>query len=131
MTVDKLKRFVAKRSGVLLAVLAVAVLLFGRQRMLMLCGLAAGGGLSLLRFAGNAWISQRLLAPGLAPRTAVCGSLAAFLIHQEILLIFLWAAYCFNLSFFIGGVAGILLVPAVIMINSVTEAAGITANGFE
>jgi fatty-acid desaturase len=66
---------------------------------------------------------RKKLAPG--------SSVVLFAISQLILLPLLFIAYFINQWVFAGFVTGILLVPLVIMINSITEAFGITKNHFE
>lgn len=46
-------------------------------------------------------------------------------------ILLLYASLKYNIWFFAGLTAGILHVPAVIMINSITEAMGITHNNFK
>lgn len=131
MSVDKVKRFILKKAAVLFCILVVLVLIFCQQRWFILCGLTIGGGFSFLRFISNANLYCRLFCPGVSVQTAVKGTVTMFALHQVMLLAFLLATRYLNLQFFIGSVAGVLLVPSAVMINSATEAVGITANGFE
>lgn len=54
-----------------------------------------------------------------------------FAFNQLLLIVLLVVAYSIDRWLFAGFVGGILLVPLTVMINSITEALGITKNHFE
>ena len=129
---SKMAVFIAKRVLICYILLSIIDIVWMKQRWSILAGLSLGGILSIVKFGGNAWLIGRITSAG-TPQTknpAKSGMLF-FLINQLILLPVLFIAYFINTWFFAGIVAGILLVPFVIMINCVTEASGITHNNFE
>ncbi len=132
---SKLEQFMLKRAAyslLLLLILDFAVLKDGRWPVLV--GLLAGALLSAARFGGRVLVFCKL--PGANPvhrahSRALAGSIALFSFNELILLPLLLLTYFLGHWIFAGFAAGILLVPAVVMINSVTEAFGITQNSFE
>lgn len=120
----------AKRTAVLLAFSAAASAAFlGAHRWPVLAGLLAGAFIGVCRFGVNEWILKRIFRPGGEKR--IFGTIAAFTINQLVMIPVLTAAYFFDVWLFYGFITGVLTVPAVIMINGMTEAFGITRNHFE
>lgn len=127
---SRLDRFFAKRAAVLLLLLAAAgAALPGHSRWPALGGLLAGATLGFARFRSSEWILPRLYGRGGGKAAAWCA--AAYAGGLLVLFAAAACAYFLNGWLFRGFLAGILLLPLVIMINSVTEAFGITKNGFE
>lgn len=134
MIESKLERFITKRVLIGMILLSIIDMVMFENRWLVLVGLIVGSMLSIVKFASNAWVfggifgtDQDSARKKLAPITSV----AMFAVNQLILLPLLILAYFLNQWIFAGFVAGILIVPFVIMINSITEAIGITKNHFE
>lgn len=134
MIKSKLERFITKRVLICMILLSIIDIILLENRWFVLVGLIVGTILSITKFASNAWVfggifgteqnnAQKKLAP--------VASVGMFAVNQLILLPLLFLAYFTNQGIFAGFVAGILLVPFVIMINSITEAFGITKNHFE
>lgn len=97
-------------------------------------GLLLGSAVSVFKFGSYAWIFKRIesTAAGAEQKANLSrNSMFGFLANQVVILLLLFAAYFLNPWFFAGIVAGVLLVPFVIMINSITEALKITSNNFE
>jgi hypothetical protein len=96
---------------------------------MLLIGFYSGGALSILRYLSNAWIfsikqnnENKLL---LHLKTIVL-----FFGNQILLLTLLFIYFSLNRWLFIGLIAGVLLAPFIVVINSITEVFGITKNGF-
>ena len=134
MLKNKLANFIAKRVLICCILLSIIVLIMLEYKWHVLVGLLLGSVFSVLKFGSYTWIFQRIISAAASParktKSARSGMLG-FLINQIIIFPLLLAAYFLNQWFFAGIVAGILLVPFVIMINSVTEALKITGNNFE
>ena len=127
---SKLVRFMVKRAAVFLAVLSVADLAFlGNNRWLVLAGLAVGTLLSVARLMGNEWLFQKIFQ--LTGGKAVAGSILVFTGLQLILLPVILLVYFVSVWALYGFVAGVIAVPAVVMVNSVTETFKMTKNNFE
>lgn len=129
-----IERFVLKRAVIYLLILSVIALLFFQNQRLILAGLTVGAAFSVGKFTSYAWVFGKTLCESqvaLGRKPAAIGNMAAFIINQLILLPLLFLSYFFNHSFFAGFCAGILLVPLIILINSITEILGITKNHFE
>lgn len=127
---SKLDKFILKRAAVLVIILtAVDIAFLGSNRWLVLGGLLLGTVVSLGRMFSNEWILKVTFKAGKGK--AMAGSIAAFTINQLALAPMMLLAYFLNIWLFCGLIAGFLVVPAIVMINSITEAFGITKNSFE
>lgn len=130
----KLANFIAKRVLICCILLSTIVLIWFEARWFTLSGLIFGSAYGVVKFGSFAWIFNRI---GSSEASAVHKSKLAkegmlgLLINQILIFPLLLAAYFLNHWFFTGFVAGILLVPFVLMLNSVTEALKITDNNFE
>lgn len=130
MLKSKLEKFIAKRAAILAAAIAAADLVFGGGRKwVLLLGFLAGAVFNMFLFCGNGWILKKIAQPG-STRNAIGGA-ALFSIFQLILFPAAVLAYCVSIWVLYGFAAGVLVIPLVIMINSMTEAFGITKNNFE
>lgn len=130
MLQSKLIRFMVKRAAVFLAAMSVADLAFlGNNRWLVLAGLAVGTLLSVARLMGNEWLFRKIIK--LSGGKAVAGSILVFTGLQLILLPVILLLYLISVWVLYGFVAGVMAVPVVVMINSVTETFGMTKNNFE
>lgn len=131
---NKLVKFVVKRVLIFFIGLSIFALVCYEERWYALSGLLAGSIYSVLRLGSYAWVFGRLLFldSGAVHKTGYAsGNLTLFIFNQIALLPLLYLALKLNGTFFTGAVAGILLVPAVLFVNSITEALGITHNNFE
>lgn len=127
---SKLVRFMVKRAAVFFAILSVADLAFlGNNRWLVFAGLTVGTLLSVARLMGNEWLFRKILH--LTGGKAVAGSILVFTGLQLILLPVILIVYFISTWVLYGFVAGVMAVPAVVMVNSVTETFKITKNNFE
>lgn len=131
---NKLFVFVLKRVLICFIVLSIIVMISIKQRWFAFAGIFSGGILSILRFGSSTAVFTRITAavPGSAPVRHGAGvSVLVYVINQVILLPLIFVAYKLGQWFFSGFVAGILLVPFVVMLNSVTEILAITHNEFK
>lgn len=134
MLKNKLANFVAKRVLICCLFLSIIVLIWLEHRWFTLLGLLLGSAFSITKFGSYTWIFKRIVSDAAGPaqkaHSARSGMLG-FLVNQIVIFPLLLAAFFVDQWFFTGMVAGILLVPFVIMINCVTEALKITSNNFE
>lgn len=131
---SKLERFILKRVLICMILLSIFDITLFENRWLVFVGLIVGSILSIVKFGSNAWVFEGIFGTDennghkkLAPHSSV----VVFAINQIILLPLLLLSYYISQWVFTGFIAGILVVPFVIMINSITEAFGITKNHFE
>lgn len=131
---EKMAGFVIKRVLICWVLLSIIDIIWFEKRWHILVGLTIGGVLSVAKYNSYKWVFKKVLSPGFASfneKASTGGSIMVFALNQIILLPLLFGAYYISQWIFAGVVAGILLVPLVIMINCVTEAFGITKNNFE
>jgi hypothetical protein len=131
---SKLEKFIVLRASAIFVLLSVVGIALFDSRWSVLAGLAAGTVLSVFTFACNAWLFNRIICqtlPGrnMKARSAILGA-NVFVFNKLILLIVLFWAYSFDRWLFVGAAAGALTVPAAVVVNTVTEALGITQNHF-
>lgn len=125
-----LSGFITKRAAVFVLILSAADLAFGGSgKWMMLLGLMAGAAVGILRFYGNGWILKLILRQ--ESRQNPVGSAVLFTAGQLAVFVFAFLAYCVGIRTLYGFVAGVLVIPLAVMMNSVTEAFGITKNNFE
>jgi len=127
---NKLELFIAKRVLIFFVILAILDMVFINQRFTAFAGLALGTILGLLRLAFMGATFSRLLLPMQNP-ISVRKSIARNITSQAVTAVILFASIKISIWFFIGTSIGIVLVPTVVFINSITEGLGITHNNFE
>lgn len=134
MLKNKLAIFIAKRVLICFILLSIIDVILLEQRWHVLVGLLAGSIFGVMKFGSYEWIFRRIISSALSPaqksHSARSGMLG-FLLNQIVIFPVLLAAYFLSRWFFAGIVAGILLVPFVIIVNCITEVLGITSNNFE
>jgi len=126
---SRLEKFIAKRAAILYIILAMSDIIFIRERWIALAGLTMGGSLGLFRFSRMALMFFGLLSVSKEPITGLL--VLKYLFGVTGMVIVLAISLTYNRWLFVGILAGLLLVPAVIVLNGLTEALGITHNGFE
>lgn len=134
MLKTKLEKFVAKRVLIYFMILAILDIVLMENKWYVLLGLFLGGMFSVLKFSSYSFVFSSMIASeikGSGKSSPVRKSFIIFFINQLVLLPILYLALKYNQWFFIGVVAGILLVPLVILINCVTEPLKLTHNNFE
>ena len=130
MIKSKLKTFILKRMLILYILLAVLDLLLVKERWFALVGLTAGALYSVVRFSLTQHVfSSLLLKSGktISVRSTILITIGSLTVVIALLTISI------KISFwvFVGVISGILLIPAIIVINGITEALGISCNNFE
>ena len=133
MLKNKLANFIAKRVLVCGALLSVIDLIWIEQRWYALAGLIAGSIFCIVKFGSYSWIFGKIIAAatGNQKGNPVKTSTIGFLVNQAIVFPILLAAYYIHIWFFTGFIAGVLLLPLIIIVNCVTEVVGLTRNNFE
>lgn len=127
-----------------MSLLTIIDIVFVKEKWLVLTGLYVGTILSMAKFGSYAWVFGKIIGVGTNAsdeggsesrlperRQSPGSSIIVFTLNQLILLPLLFLAYYLSTRLFVGFVAGILTVPFVILVNSITEALGITKNHFE
>lgn len=128
---SKLVVFILKRVLILCLILAVLDLIFLKEKWFVLAGLAIGASLGIFKFGCLASLLLKITTD----KTGKLFSLKIGIITYIALLA--TAATSMVLSakhskWLFGGICtGISLIPLIIIINGITEALGITDNGFE
>lgn len=127
---SKLDHFLVKREALFLIFLTAADIAFlGENRWPALPGLLAGAFVITARLG----ISERIAAKtfGRNAGKTDAARIAAYTVSQLVWVPAVVLAYFISIWTLYGFVAGALVVPLIIMMNSVTEAFGITKNNFE
>lgn len=128
-----IEQFIIKRLLICFILLSIIDMAVIENKWPAFAGLAAGTFMGAAKFSGNAWALAGILGcPSQEGRSGPARhtSSVIFLLNQIILLPFLFLAYNLGQWVFWGVVAGILTIPLLIMLNSITEAFGITRNHF-
>jgi hypothetical protein len=100
------------------------------HKPMILAGLMLGTIFSILRFSSTSSTLSLLMIE--EQRPAVVGkTIVKYILNQFSAIVLLAVSLKFSQWLFMGMVAGILMVPAVIFINGLTEGLGITHNNFE
>ena len=131
---SKLEKFMVKRVFVLIIILSIVDMIIMESKWLVLVGLMMGTILSIAKFSLNARIFSGNLCTHKSPilrKLSSSANIILFTIIQITLFLLLFLSYSLSPWIFAGFVAGVLLIPFAIMINSVTEALGLTKNHFE
>lgn len=130
MLMSKLEKFVAKRVVIFLVVLSLMNLVFMRHKLVISAGLIAGSAVGMLRFSSLAGMLSKLLERDRSAnklKLSVFSCANGYFLTIALLII----SGKLNKCFFLGVVASILIIPAIIMINGFTENFGLTNNHFE
>jgi hypothetical protein len=127
----KLEVFILKRMLITFFLLTVVDFLFVKNWALALIGLTTGGIFRILKFSSYVFVFGSAVSANGRSSQVVLKSILVFVISQLVVLPLMYAALKINIWLFIGVVTGILLVPFVLFINSITEVLKITHNNFE
>lgn len=131
---NKLVIFTLKRVLFCCILLSIIDIMVVNQRWFAFAGLIIGGAYSVLRFTAYVYVFKVALLPisgTVYKKRYSYGIMATFIVSLILLLPLLYIALKIHQWFFVGTVSGILLVPCVIFINSITEVMRITHNNFE
>ncbi|WP_010246356.1 hypothetical protein [Acetivibrio cellulolyticus] len=130
MADNALQKFLIKRVLIFFIVLLIINLIFLDQRWLIAIGLICGTIFGILKFLYTSNFITSLISIDnksfVAARTLV-----KFMLAQMATLVLIAVSIKFNMWFFAGVLTGVLLIPAVIMVNSITEALHISHNKFQ
>lgn len=133
MLKHKLVVFVGKRVLFCCAILTIIDVILLENKWFILAGLLLGSAFGLLKFGSNEWISDKVVQSSIdssAKEASAKSSMLVIILNQILVFPVLFAAFLVNNWFLTGAVAGILLVPFVLLVNGITEATGITRNNF-
>jgi hypothetical protein len=125
---DILKFFI-KRVGILYILLLLACFLSKYQRIPMMVSLTLSVLFSLLRFGLLEFILRHLGGSG-NKRLAVTASIVVYIFSLAVIGITIVFAIRIGVHTFFAALAGSLSVLAVLMVNAITEALGITKNQY-
>jgi len=125
-----LEKFIAKRAAIFYIILVILDLVIVRERWAALAGLTIGGVSGLFKFSSMASVFSALAARHSQLSPALL-QLLKYLVNMTGVIILVGVSLKLNMWLFWGVLSGILLVPSVIMVNGLTEALGITHNGFK
>lgn len=132
MFTSRLQKNVSVRAIICLVLFSVADVLLIKDKWFVLLGLAIGTGISIMKFESYAWIFSnefKLEVFSSSIKQSV-GIIVVFALNQIVLFSALLFSYLHNPWTFIGLAGGVLSVPLVLLVNSVTEFLGITKNSF-
>lgn len=129
MVKGKLEKFIIKRWLILFIILSILILLFFEFKQNLLIGLFLGSILSLLRFFIMGSSLNNLL--GLSKSSAVTYSLLRYVINQMLVFFLLVILSQINMWMLCGAMVGVMIVPFIVIVNSITEGLGLTHNNFE
>lgn len=125
-----LKRFLKIRAIIFLIILLILNFVFVDKKWIVAVGLICGSIFSMQKFGiTTTYISSELRRgeKSLSQRSVF----VKYLLMQSAIILLLVVAIYLNLWFFFGVVAGVLLLPAVILTNIITEALGLSHNNFQ
>lgn len=134
MLKSKLEKFLMKRALICMVLMSAIDIIVIDEKWHVLTGLLSGTFVSIFRFGSNALILSNAMGVKQDDRCSIFSSefiIVLFGLSQLILLPLLFLAYFISQWVFAGFIAGIITIPVVIMVNSITEAFGITKNHFE
>ncbi len=129
MIKTKLEKLIIKNLLAVLFSLSILDVIFIKHKWILLIGLVIGSLISILKFSILTNIISALLLPNI--NNVTLKSILVFLFNQAIAVLILIIVLKTNIHLFWGVLAGILMVPLIIMLNSITEVLGITNNKFQ
>lgn len=129
---NRLCTFMIKRTLVFFTILLVFGLLFLKEGIFFSAGLIIGQVCGLLKFILLESILTSMVSKTKEKHSFVFRTLAVKHAIELIILIFIFIiSIKTNIWFFAGETAGVLLIPVVIIVNSLTESFRLSKNNFE
>jgi hypothetical protein len=126
---NKLELFIAKRVLLVFMILSIISLVILEKRWLVFFGLFTSSAYSVLKFSMTYSLFYKVLSP--VEDVRITGLIIVkYITAQFITVILLAASLWINIWLFAGIVAGVMIIPAIILINGITEALGITHNSY-
>lgn len=129
MAKNALIKFLIKRVIIFFAALQIINLIFLEHKLFVAIGLICGTIFGILKFIYTSKFISKLI--GVEESFTSIRVLIKFVLAQMTTIVLIAIAIKFNMWFFAGTLTGILLIPAVIMVNSITEALQISHNEFQ
>jgi thiamine transporter ThiT len=126
---NALMKFLIKRVIIFFVVLEIINLILLDQKWFVATGLICGTIFGILKFIYTSKFISHLI--GVEERFTSGRVFIKFVLSQMTTMVLIAIAIKFNMWFFAGTLTGILLIPAVIMVNSITEALQISHNRFQ
>lgn len=129
MAENALIKFLIKRVTIFFMALQIINLIFLAHKWLVAIGLICGTVFGVLKFIYTSkFLSQIIVAKESFISIRV---FIKFVLAQLTTMVLIALAIKFSMWFFAGTLAGILLIPAVITVNGITEALQISHNEFQ
>jgi hypothetical protein len=129
LRLNSLEKFIAKRVLIIFGVLVILNLIFVSQRMYVMLGLIIGSIFGFMRFSSlGATISRLVLHD---KSNTVKETFIRYMVNHVAMIVLCAVSIRYSLWMFIGVIAGVLIIPVIIMINGITEGLGVTHNRFE
>lgn len=125
-----LQCFIKTRIIIVYIVLIMISLVLFDNRWNIVIGLTCGSVFGILKYIGaSRFISNILLQR--EENVSLARIFVKFLSLQAVTVLLMTVSLSISLWSFLGVVAGILLIPLIILINSLTEALGLSHNNFQ
>ena len=129
MKLSSLEKFIAKRVLIIFGVLVILNLIFVSQRMYVMLGLIIGSVFGFMRFSSfGATISRLVLHD---KSSTIKETFIRYMVNHVAMIVLCAVSIKYSLWMFTGVIAGVLIIPGIIMINGITEGLGVTHNRFE
>jgi hypothetical protein len=122
--------FIKTRVIVVYIVLIIISLIFFDKRGNIVIGLTCGSVFGILKYIGTSRLISNILLLG-EKNFSLLKMFVKFLSTQTLTVLFMAVSISINKWSFLGVVAGILIIPLIILINSLTEALGLSHNNFQ
>lgn len=130
MKAKALQCFIKTRIIIVYIVLLIISLILFDNRWNIVIGLTCGVVFGILKYIGASRFISNILVQR-EEKLFLARILVKFLSLQVVNVLFMAVSISINLWVFLGVVAGILLIPLIILVNSLTEVLGISHNNFQ
>lgn len=124
-----LRDFIKIRVVVVYTFLIIVSLIFFSDRWYIVMGLTCGSIFGIMKYKATAKFISNILLQG--EKTQYLKVFTKFLSLQAVTVLLMAVSIRINMWSFYGTAAGLLLIPAIITVNSLTEALGISHNNFQ
>lgn len=127
---SKLEKFIIKRALIIFIILSIISSVLAKEKWFSLAGLALGSVFSFIRLkALESALSGILISRARLSASAFMA--IKYAVNQIALIFLLFVSVKYNIWFFIGMTAGILLVPLTILLNGICAGFSIMHNNIE
>jgi len=124
-----LRHFIKIRVAVVYTFLIVVSLIFFNDRWYLVMGLTCGSIFGVMKYIAAARFISNILLQN--EKTHYLRVFTKYLSLQAVTILLMAVSIRINMWSFYGITAGLLLLPAIITVNSLTEALGISHNNFQ